>query len=394
MSKPKVLLIQPPIYDFALYDLFFKPYGLLRIGKSFYDSGYETAVLNCLDWQDEHTLSVLGPVKRKARGTGKFFRQPVKLPPGIPPIPRQYSRYGILKEAIIETVTAQKPDIVCITTGMTYWYQGVIEVVEVVRRYAPRAKIIIGGIYASLMPEHAERNVGADGVVSGEGLEDLTQLLDRWGFPPLKGDIPEFPMLSPEVWGGSAGVVRLNTGCPLNCEYCASDVLHAAFTPGNPEASFAFIKELYERFNTLQIGFYDDALLVNKTDVLLPFLERTLASGLPWEFYTPNAVHIRYIDREAAELMHRSGFREVRLGFESSIDQFHREYDHKFQFQDFSRAVKDLTDAGFHRSQLPVYVLAGLPGQTREEVETSIHTAADEGVSVSIAEFSPVPGTP
>ncbi|MGM0432753.1 MAG: B12-binding domain-containing radical SAM protein, partial [Spirochaetota bacterium] len=33
-------------------------------------------------------------------------------------------------------------------------------------------------------------------------------------------------------------------------------------------------------------------------------------------------------------------------------------------------------------------------GQTREEVETSIHTAADEGVSVSIAEFSPVPGTP
>jgi hypothetical protein len=39
-------------------------------------------------------------------------------------------------------------------------------------------------------------------------------------------------------------------------------------------------------------------------------------------------------------------------------------------------------------------VLAGLPGQRAEEVHASIENAAGAGVGVSIAEFSPVPGTP
>lgn len=29
--KPKILLVNPPIYDFAAYDFWLKPYGLLRI---------------------------------------------------------------------------------------------------------------------------------------------------------------------------------------------------------------------------------------------------------------------------------------------------------------------------------------------------------------------------
>ena len=29
--KPRILLVNPPIYDFSAYDFWLKPYGLLRV---------------------------------------------------------------------------------------------------------------------------------------------------------------------------------------------------------------------------------------------------------------------------------------------------------------------------------------------------------------------------
>ncbi len=43
---------------------------------------------------------------------------------------------------------------------MTYWYLGVKEVIDVVKKYS-KAKIILGGVYATLLSEHAY-SLGAD----------------------------------------------------------------------------------------------------------------------------------------------------------------------------------------------------------------------------------------
>jgi radical SAM superfamily enzyme YgiQ (UPF0313 family) len=391
--RPRVLLIQPPIYDFALYDLFFKSYGLLRIGNWFSRNGYDVMFLNCLDWEDERSVRKFGKVKRTSHGTGKFFRQPALLPQGIPPIPRQYSRYGIDRASMIEQIRSAQADIICITSGMTYWYEGVKETGEICRTVSPRSKIILGGIYATLMPDHALRTSQADAVVTDHVESTLQTLMEKWEFPPLKGEIPEFPMLIDSAWQGSAGVVRLNRGCPLNCDYCASRVIHPIFRRGDAHRSYAFIEELNRRYGTSHVGFYDDALLVGKEDVFLPFLEHAIASPVTWKFYTPNAMHIRLIDKQSAELMLRSGFQEVRMGFESSQEEFHLQHDGKFDTHQFAKAVEILKEAGFDRRQLKVYVLAGLPGQRKEEIAESISAAAEAGVGVSIAEFSPVPGT-
>jgi radical SAM superfamily enzyme YgiQ (UPF0313 family) len=162
---------------------------------------------------------------------------------------------------------------------------------------------------------------------------------------------------------------------------------------GDADEGFSFLKEIHDRFGIEHVGFYDDALLVHKEQVLFPFLEQVIRSGISWKFYTPNAVHVRFIDRETAVLMKRAGFQEVRMGFESSSAAFHEEYDRKFEFDEFMHAVAALRDAGFSKQQLPVYVLAGLPGQSRKDVERSVLAAAAAGVGASIAEFSPVPGT-
>ena len=394
MLRPRVLLIQPPVYDFALFDLFFKPYGLLRIGAWFAGSGYEVEYLNCLGWDDDRSLKAYGGVKRDSRGTGKFFRQPAMLPSDVPPIPRQYSRYGIHPASMARVIRESQADIICVTSGMTYWYEGVKEAVEACRIHAPRAKIVLGGVYASLMSEHARRVIAPDVLSTGDVQHSLPEVIRQWGFPSLVSDIPSYPMLIDSAWKGSAGVVRLNTGCPLSCDYCASRMLNPRFESGSPEDAFEFISKLFERYQTVHIGFYDDALLVNKEKVLLPFLEAARSSGIPWKFYTPNAMHIRYVDRETAQLMHQSGFQEIRLGYESSSTDFHETHDQKFSDDQFHRAVEILRSSGFDAAQLHVYVLAGLPGQRAEEVHASIENAAEAGVGVSIAEFSPVPRTP
>lgn len=92
--------------------------------------------------------------------------------------------------------------------------------------------------------------------------------------------------------------------------------------------------------------------------------------------------------------MKKAGFQEIRMGFESASNEFHLLHDHKFSTMQFHDSIEILLKAGFTKKELPVYILTGLPGQRADEVESSIRIAAEAGVSVSIAEYSPVPGTP
>lgn len=394
MQKPRVLMIGPPIYDFASYDLFMQPYGLLRIAAWLKSSGYEVHLLDCLNYQDEVTERVLGPPRRKANGTGKLFKSPAVLPGSIHPIPRQYHRYGILTRQIVAALKRREYDLVCVTSGMTYWYEGLIEVCELVRLHAPRARLVIGGIYASLMPGHCRKVTSPDALITGDADSSLPVILSSFGLPEPETRLPDFPSPAPELYDRRAAVIRLNTGCPLSCDYCASDLISPTCHSCDPIEAAQHILKLRRRFGTRHVGFYDDALLLRFEQVLKPFLEHLWSHARDWEFYTPNAVHIRYITREVAQTLRQRGFRELRMGYESSSQEFHQEHDRKFQQGEFHDALGYLKEAGFSSKELSVYVLAGLPGQHHREVLRSIDEVASCGIGVSVAEFSPVPGTP
>lgn len=392
--KPEVLCIQPPVYDFALYDLYFKPYGLLRIARWLKDAGYRVRMINALDYDDPRTSAVLGWPRRKTDGTGKFHRARTELPPGISRINRHFARYGILPEVLETAVRDARPDISLVTSQMTYWYPGVAETVRAVKKHHPEVPVVVGGVYASLMPEHCRTAAGADEVVNGDAFRELRRILERRGLPapadPSPGD--PAPLLAPEVWK-DAGVVRLNTGCPFRCTYCASRSIEPRFKPGDYQRTFALVREMHERLRIRNFAFYDDALLINKEQVLLPLLEEILRHGLDLRFYTPNAVHMHYIDDEAARMMKRAGFQEVRIGYESADDAFHRELDAKYTPEEVPKAIEALRRAGFKGRQLILYVLAGLPGQRVSEVERTLREVKRFKVRVSIAEYSPVPRT-
>jgi hypothetical protein len=391
-DRPKALLLYPPIYDFALYDLFLKPYALYRLAAWFSRCGYAVRLVNALDYTDTRSIAVLGTPKREPRGTGKFFRQVVPAPPAVAGMKRSFARYGILRESLQRRIAAERPDVVMVSAGMTYWYPGVIEAIRMVRKTFPGAPVVLGGIYPTLCPEHARRRCEADLVVCGPAFPQLKDFLDSRSLPTTPGLAFEELLLLPEAnW--QAGVLRLNRGCPLSCSYCASRVIEPRFVPGDPDQLFRIVQEAHKRYGTRSFAFYDDALLSNKEQGLLPFLEKICRSGLELTFYLPNAVHLRHLDSACAGLMKRAGFAEVRIGFESARSEFHETLDNKLAPSMLAQGLEHLLRAGFLPREITAYVLAGLPDQEAGEVEMSIHHAAEFGIRVRLAEYSPAPGS-
>ena len=398
MAKPTILAIAPPVYDFALYDLFLKPYGLLRVCAWLADHGFSIATVNALDFGSAYGRRTDG-LGRRSDGTGRFPRQVVALPDSFcgrterPLGERTFARYGIAPDDFASRICQARPDLALIGTGMTYWYPGVREAVDAVRAKHPGVPIVAGGVYASLMPGHCREACGPDDIIVGDAWPALADMLESYGLPPPKAPPPQRTHPAREVWR-EAGVLQLNSGCPFSCAYCAAKRIHPVFQVGEPAVTFESVVAFRRDLGIRNFAFYDDALLVRKEEAFIPFLRRVVSSGLDLSFHLPNAVHVHLIDEEVAVLMKKAGFVEVRLGLESASDAFHERYDQKASRDLFSEAVSILRHAGFSSRHTTAYVLAGLPDQEPDEVEDSIRFAAGQGVRVSVAEFSPVPGSP
>jgi len=361
----------------------------LKIASWLRRGGWHTVHINALDPFDTESLSKLGAPRRRPNGTGKIFRQPLPWPVEGFSLERNYSRYGIDRESFSWKISQTRPDLILITSVMTYWYGGVKEAVDLCRMHHPSVPVVVGGIYATLMPEHCRNTCGPDYVVAGEAERGLrVQLGHRLPFPP--GPLTEESDPEDPVWRES-GVIRLNRGCPMACEYCASRLLEPRFLPGDPDEAFLRLKGIHERWGTTHFAFYDDALLVNRDTLFKPFLERVLSWNKGLSFYLPNAVHARYLDGETLDMMADAGFQELRMGYESSSDDFHERHDRKINGDIFQAALDHIRASRFPLDRCAAYVLAGLPGQRHGEVEESVRTASSYGIRCRIAQFSPVP---
>ncbi|MCL2293642.1 MAG: radical SAM protein [Spirochaetes bacterium] len=392
--RPLAMLIMPPIYDFAFFDLFLKPYGLLKIGKWLEEGGWECVFINSLDYTDEFSRKTARrkPPVRYNNGTGKIFRQ--ILPPpfsgSIPSVKRGFARYGICEESLRLKIMARKPDIILISTFMTYWYMGVSEVVKICREIWPSVPVITGGVYATLFPEHCKNVVMPDYVAEGEAWNFLNSFFKKHSLPVCSQEGGKFLMDNP-VWEDAA-VVRLNNGCPMKCSYCASAKL-SSFSVGCHETVFKQLVYLNKKYGTSNFAFYDDSLLFNKEKTFLPLLEEIISSNIKFNFYTPNGLHIDFLDTATVSMMKKAGFKEIRLGFESSNPEFHKKNGKKYNADTFPAVIETLKTNGFYGDNVIIYMLAGLPGQYAEEAKESVRYLKKFDVRISVSEYSPVPGS-
>jgi radical SAM superfamily enzyme YgiQ (UPF0313 family) len=400
--KQNIILINPWIYDFAAYDLWSKPLGLLYIAAYLKKTGFNMHLIDCLDVYHpgmETCQSMYHPVRRRY-GTGKYWRQRIPAPPVLRHVKRAYSRYGITTELFKKELQKIKStSAILVTSLMTYWYPGVREAIRLAKEVHPGVPVILGGIYARLCAEHARQFSGADYISTETYIPDMGSIIKL--FQGLDIKVPELPIKNKILYPafdllGTIEYVCILTsiGCPYRCHYCASSYLYPSFSQRDPLEVIEEIRYWNREYGIIDFAFYDDALLVDPERHAIPMMEEIIKSGINVRFHTPNALHVREISQDMARLLHASGFRTIRLGLETSDVDRHNNLDRKISEGDFEKAVQHLKKAGFRKQDIGAYVLMGLPGQSVKSVEDTIRFVNDVGAVPYLAEYSPIPHTP
>jgi radical SAM superfamily enzyme YgiQ (UPF0313 family) len=353
------------------------------------ENGFRITLIDCLDF----------PIKTKRYGDGKFLKRKIGKPLPLKSIARNYSQYGIPEEMLLKRLSLlEEPDLICVSSGMTYWYPGVFKVVEMTRKSFKNVPLILGGIYATLCYEHAKRHSGADIIFSGRGeLEVLKLISEQTQFPTPNSafSMDSLPYPANDLYPQLDYVcLATSRGCPFKCTYCASPFLANGFFRRDPHKVVKEMEYWISRYHIDNIAFYDDALLIEPSKYFIPMMEEVVKRGIHCNFHTPNALHIKGVDEEVASLLFRSGFKTIRLGFETSNTDTQIETGGKVDNQEFQLAIKHLKKAGYSGEEIGVYVMAGLPGQRVGEAEESIAFVKEAGAKPMLVEYSPIPHTP
>jgi radical SAM superfamily enzyme YgiQ (UPF0313 family) len=447
----QVLLINPPIYDFTAHDLWSKPLGLLYLASILKEQNINIQFLDYCN--REFKIYKNHNIQNTQYGCGHYLKQSVQKPTIFKNIPRKYSRYGIT-ESMAEQIlkTYKKPDMIIITSIMTYWYLGVFEVINTLETIFPNTPIIIGGVYASLCSNHFKEQiqnikkhhfenvsyetldnnaiskhysndkiqVNSDKfhlfnnelnseiehcqniyIVKGS-IHNLNPLFIKFNIPAqIPNSFQKYPAPDYSVYLNSNVsyetlpyiAIRMSLGCPFNCSYCAQNILcDNQYIAKNPLQVFDEIAFFTKR-GIKNIVFYDDALLYQSEIRIKPLLRKIISAEFKCNFHTPNGLHIKYLDLELAQLMKKVGFIMPRFSLETINANLQKSTGNKIDNQNFEIAIDYLKKAGFEKGQFMIYLLMGMPNQDLYDVQQSIEYVHNLGGKISLSEYSVIPHT-
>jgi hypothetical protein len=365
------------------------PIGLYFLISLLKHNGFEVHFFNCLERS--------AASKRKRFSTGDFEHWEFPKPEIYRSILRHYKLYGHSQDVFESFLSSLRPpDVIFIGSQMTYWLPGLIETVRFVQNYFPQIPIVIGGISARLIPGHISVMLPEAHVFQGSLFEQSS--MNQSGIPFVSG-------LRTEGWKPSLidayaclssafhGPVLSSLGCPGRCSYCASVVLQEQFIIRKADNVADEIEYLRDRFNVEHFAFVDDALLHWPEQNFIPLMKTLLERRINLCFHTPNGLQVTRLSPEICALMKEVGFRTLRLGYESSDFRYLRDTKAKASREDLALKIKLIKEYGFLNSDIGVYVMAGFPGQTPDDVTKEIEFVASLSVSVKPVFLSPVPRT-
>ena len=135
------------------------------------------------------------------------------------------------------------PDLICVTSIFTYWAKHVKYAVSYYKRKYKDVPVIVGGIYASLMPQQCKEYTGCDDVIFGviEGAEKV---------------IPAYDLVDVDYQ-----IIHTTRGCIRRCGACGVYQI---------EPEWSSKKSIKDEIVKKKIIFYDNNILAN------PFIEDIL----------------------------------------------------------------------------------------------------------------------
>lgn len=210
----------------------------------------------------------------------------------------------------------KKPDLVFVTSLFTYWWQTVWKTVKTYRFLYHDAKVVVGGIYASIMPEHAAKS-GCDEVFTG--LVDEAERVQ-----------PAYDL----VKDCEFCVIHASRGCIHRCPFCFTYKLEPKYIPKE-----SIIKEIVKP----KVSFLDNNLLANPNieNILQELVTKKVRTT-----YCLSGVEAKLVTLKIAQLMKKARFQDIRIAFDRADEE-----------EPCKNALKTFEQAGFKRRDISVFML-------------------------------------
>lgn len=284
------------------------------------------------------------------------------------------------------------------------------EMIRELRRHSV-ARIVLGGVGFSVMPEHILSLVEAEAGIWGDGEWTLAELANRLerkrGFedlpnliwrqngewkrnPPAAGSLAELPRMR-RNWvdnqryfreGGQAGI-ETKRGCPSLCIYCADPVAKGKVVRLRPPEAVvdeleSLLAQGIDHFHTCDSEFNlppDHALAVCRE-----ICRRNFGAKIRWYAYLSPVP----FSRELARAMASAGCAGINFGVDHGDEEMLKRLGRSFKPQDILNAADLCREAGM---AVMLDLLIGAPGESKESVRRTIELmrqAAPDRVGVAV----------
>jgi anaerobic magnesium-protoporphyrin IX monomethyl ester cyclase len=389
------------------------PLGLAYVARAVLDLGHEIEVVDAVGDGLEQFRLWSGPHRSMLRGLD--FGEIVRRVP-------------------------ERTDVIGVSAMFSNAWGPTRELLLRLRAAHPRARIVLGGEHATACHRYVLDTCPAvDYCVLGEGERSFSALLDaleRGGPPPLSAGLAsregggdggpilqvapgrrrprirdigsiaapawsQFPIEAYVSGGFNHGVQRGRTmpilasrGCPYQCAFCSSpNMWTTRWQVREPADVLAEMKQYIERYRVNDFAFYDLTAIV-KRRWIVDFCRLLIQEDLAITWQLPSGTRSEAIDAEVAQLLFRSGCRNMNYAPESGSPGVLERVKKRIVIPRLLESIRAALTAGI---EVKVNIILGFPDESPRELLETYRFLARLGAmgvdAVSVFPFCPYPGS-
>ena len=355
---------------------------------------------------------------------------PVGIPVAIGCLAAYLTKHGIKVRVVDEEIVDITPSVLrelvdglqkpymfglsCLTAHVVRGYQ----LARMIKTEFPDAIVVAGGLHPTSVPDEVLATGDIDYVVRGEGEEVMLQLHNtiRGGGDPTKllgvsylrdgkavhnpeapliPELDDIPMFPYELFAHpkyDMGFLTTSRGCPYKCTYCSQRLLTGTtYRYKSAERIVEELDLLINRFHQTQIVFYDDNFCF-KAKRVLDLCDAITKVGLHKKCAFSVQTRADNFPPDLVPAMAAAGFKHAGFGMETGINRLAKLIGKGETVEQHLTAVEL---GKKHGMDISLFMIFGLPTETRNERETTFQVVQEARVQASkYNNLIPYPGTP
>jgi radical SAM superfamily enzyme YgiQ (UPF0313 family) len=331
-----------------------------------------------------------------------------------------------LSKADIERIiTGYTPDVIGITCS-TPNFSGAISLARMCKTNLA-AKVVIGGVHASAVPEFIMENYSdcIDCVVAGEGertmlefvqacqnntpINDISGLVytkngkviytgersfieDLDSIPNPARDLIPQNLFAPNMHNArykNCMTILTSRGCPFDCSFCAARIVSGKkYRMHSAEYVLEEMEMLKKDYNARQLLITDDTFTINQDrleQICKGMIDRKL--NLAWFCFS----QVTTVNKRILQLMKKAGCYSIGFGIESSDETILKNMGKPINPEKAKETVRIANSIGL---KTQAFYIIGSPGETSDQMRKTISFSREVNATLTFYNMLvPYPGT-